>query len=181
MILGAYEELRKSRFLGLPHRTTLNRYTSFTSSGAGFNCDIVKRLYGDLKVSTLQRYEKQAILLFDEIKTKSGLEYSKSTGCIYIAGDINEELNEFERKFQTFSSKSKELATYAICFMAGQFLKGFSYPISFPENLPAISCFLLHGEPLGYLKQLGWKELLLFATGQHPTGDFLEQKLLKMC
>ena len=82
LILGAYEELRKSRFLGLPHRTTLNRYTSFTSSGAGFNLDIIKRLYGDLKVSILQRYEKQAILLLDEIKTKSGLEYSKSTGCI---------------------------------------------------------------------------------------------------
>ena len=80
MILGACEELRKSRSLGLLHRTTLNRYTSFTSSEAGFNLDIIKRLYGDLKASTLQRYEKQAILLFDEIKIKSGLDYSKSTG-----------------------------------------------------------------------------------------------------
>ena len=51
-------------------------------SGARFNAYIIKRLYDDLKVITLQRYEKQTIFLFDEIKIKSGLAYSKSTGCI---------------------------------------------------------------------------------------------------
>ena len=108
LISGAYEQLRKSGFLELPHRTTLNQYTSFTSSGVWFNPDINKRLYDDLKVSTLQRYEKQTILLFDKIKIKSGLVYSKSLGCIVgftELGDINEELNEFERKFQNASTK----------------------------------------------------------------------------
>ena len=55
LILGAYEQLRKSGFLELRHHTTLNHYTSFTSSGAEFNPDIIKRLYDDLKVNTLQR------------------------------------------------------------------------------------------------------------------------------
>ena len=68
LILGAYEQLRKIGFLELPYRTTLNHYTSFTSSGVGFNPDIIKRLYDDLKMSTLKRYEKQTILLFEEIK-----------------------------------------------------------------------------------------------------------------
>ena len=39
-------------------------------SGARFNAHIIKRLYDDLKVRTLQRYEKQTIFLFDEIKIK---------------------------------------------------------------------------------------------------------------
>ena len=44
-------------------------------------------------MSNLERYEKQIILLIDEIKIKSGLVYSKSTGCIVgftELGDINE-------------------------------------------------------------------------------------------
>ena len=59
LILGVYEQLRKSGFLELPHRTTLNQYTSLTLSRTRFNPDIIKRLYDDLKVSTLQKYEKQ--------------------------------------------------------------------------------------------------------------------------
>ena len=126
LISGAYEQLRKSGFLLLPHRTTLNQYISFTSNGVGFNLDIIKWLYDDVKVSTIQRYEKQTILLFGEIKIKSGLVYSKSLGCIVgftELGDINEELNQFERKFQNSSSKSKELETYVICFIARGFMK----------------------------------------------------------
>ena len=65
-------------------------------------------------------------MLFDEIKIKSGLVYSESTGCIVRfseLGNINEELNEFERKLQNSSTKSKELETYVICFMARGLLK----------------------------------------------------------
>ena len=77
LILGAYEQLRKSGFLELLHRATFNQYISFTSSGVRFNPNIIKRLYDNLKVSTLQKYEKQTILLFDETKIKSGFVYSK--------------------------------------------------------------------------------------------------------
>ena len=73
-------------------------------------------------------------MLFDEIKIKSGLVYTNSTGCIVgftELGDINEELNEFERKFQNSSTMSTELATYVICFMARGSLKRFSYPVGY--------------------------------------------------
>ena len=182
LILGAYEQLRKSGFLELTHCTTFNQYISFTSSGVRFNPGIIKRLYDDLKVSTLQKYEKQTILLFDKIKIKSGLVYSKSLSCIVgftELGDINEELNEFERKFQNSSTKSKELATYVICFMARRLMKRFSHPVGYLSPR-GNSCFLLYGEPLGYLKQLDWKYLLLFAMGQLPTEDFSEHTPLKM-
>ena len=88
--------------------------------------------------------------------------YTNSTGCIVgftELGDINEELNEFERKFQNSSTKSKELATNVICFMARGLLKRFSYPVGYFSfrGFTTIRCILLHGEPLGYLEQLDWK------------------------
>ena len=85
-------------------------------------------------MNTLQRYEKETILLFDDIKIKLGLVYSKSIGRIVgftELGDINEEQNEFERKFQNSLAKYKELATYMICFMARELLKPFSYPVGY--------------------------------------------------
>ena len=125
--------------------------------GARFNADISKRLCDDLKVSTLQRYEKQTIFLFDEIKIKSGLAYSKSTGCIVgftEPGDTNKEMNGFERKFQNSSTKSKEMATNVICFVARGLLKRFSYPVGYFsfQGFTTIRCILLHGEPLCYME-----------------------------
>ena len=80
--IGAYEHLRHSGFIELPHRTTLNQYTGFTSSGTGFQPEIIERLCEDLNIKELHQQEKQSILMFDEMKIKSGLVYSKSSGGI---------------------------------------------------------------------------------------------------
>ena len=177
MILGAYEQLRKSGFLELPHCKTLNQYTSFTSSGAGFSPDIIKRLYDDLKVSTLQRYAKQTILLFDEIKIKSGLVYSKSTGCIVgftELGDINEELNEFERTFQNSSTRSKELATYVICFMARGLLKRFSYPVGYfsSRGFTSDQLFPVTWRAIRILEAIGLEVVAVVCDGATPNRRF---------
>ena len=98
---GEYGQLRGSGFLELPHKTTLNKYTGFASSGTGFKLEIVKRFCEDNKISNSKEFEKQVILLFDEMKTKTGLVYSKSSGKVIgftELGDINAELDEFERR-----------------------------------------------------------------------------------
>ena len=77
--VGAYEQIRRSSFLRLPHRTTLNKYTGFTKIGTGFDPDIIKHVYDDVKLEELKEFEKHIILLFDEMKIKSGLVYSKSS------------------------------------------------------------------------------------------------------
>ena len=52
----------------------------------------------------MKPHEKQVILLFEEMKIKSGLVYSKysnSSGRVIDftkLGDMNDELNEFERR-----------------------------------------------------------------------------------
>ena len=184
MILGAYEKLRKSGFLELPHRATLNQYTSFTSGGAGFNPDIIKRLYNDLKVSTLQRYEKQTILLFDGIKIKSGLVYSKSIGCIVRfteLGDINEELNELERTFQNSSTRSKELATYVICFMARGLLKRLSYPVDYfsSRGFTSDQLFPVTRRAIRVLEAIGLEVVAVVCDGATPNRKFFRTHAIK--
>ena len=74
---SCFRGLRRSGFIELPHRTTLNKCTGFASSGSGFNVKIIKRLCEDSDITSMKRHEKQVILLFDEMKIKSGLVYNK--------------------------------------------------------------------------------------------------------
>ena len=93
--VGAYEQIRRSGFLSLSHRTTLNKYTGLTTIGTGFNPDMIKCMYDGFKFTELKEFEK-LILLFDGMKIKSGLVYSKSSGTVIgftELGYINEELN----------------------------------------------------------------------------------------
>ena len=42
-ILSTYEHLRRSRFLTLPHKITLLKYTGFTNMSTGYNYDVIKK------------------------------------------------------------------------------------------------------------------------------------------
>ena len=124
LVSGAYEHLLRSGFIKPPHRTTLNKYTGFASNGSGFNVAIIKRLCEDSDFTNTKRHEKQVILLFDEIEIKSRLVYSKSSDRVIgftELGDMNDELNEFERRIS--ANKPKELATYVLCFMVRGLVK----------------------------------------------------------
>ena len=80
LLSGTYDHLRSTGFLELPHRTTLNQYTNFTDIGTGFNPDVIKRLYDDFKIDSYDEDNKMCVLIFDEMKIKSGLVFSKKTG-----------------------------------------------------------------------------------------------------
>ena len=130
LVSGAYEHLRRSSFIELPHRTTLNKYTGFVSSGSGFNVEIFKKLCEDSNITNMKRHKKQVILLFDEMKIKSGLVYSKSSGRVIgftELSDMNDELNEFDRRMT--DNKPKELATHVLCFMVRGLVKRLCFPV----------------------------------------------------
>ena len=70
---GAYEQLRNSGFLKLPHKKTLSKYANYTEPKCKLNINVVKHLVTETKeYSNLQRIVG---ILFDEIKIKSGLVY----------------------------------------------------------------------------------------------------------
>ena len=78
--LGTYNLIRSSGFLQLPHQSTLSKYTGFASTGSSFNPDIIKRLIDESNITEAKEYEKNVMLLFDEMKVKAGLVFSRSTG-----------------------------------------------------------------------------------------------------
>ena len=99
----------------------------------GFSPDIIKQLRDDVSFEQLKTYEKHLNLLFDEMKIKSGLVYNKPSGTMVgftELGDINEELNQFER---TVSGEvvPTRLATHVLCIMARGLVKHINYPIGY--------------------------------------------------
>ena len=133
---GTYEHIRSSGFLELPHRTTLNQYTGFTDVGTGFNPDVLMRFRDDVNYNSLHECDKNVALLFDEMKIKAGLVYDRASGKLVgftELGDLNEELDQFERMID--GNKEKECATHIICFMARGLFKHYNYPIGYYSSL----------------------------------------------
>jgi len=172
---GAYEHLRRSGFIELPHRTTLNKYTGFTDIGTGFNPDILSRLRTDVKYDELKEYAKETILLFDEMKIKSSLVYSKNTGKLIgftELGDINEELDEFSRKVT--GKETKQLATHVLCIMARSLLGHYSYPIAYFSSCGFSSdqLFPVIWQSVRVLESIGFRVSAMVSDGASPNRRF---------
>ena len=171
-----YEQIRRSGFLSLPHRTTLNRYTGFTRIGTGFNPDIIKHIYDDVKLEELKKFEKHIILLFHEMKIKSGLVYSKSSGTIsglMELGDINEELNEFDRAINGFNQE-KKLAPHVLCVMARGLFKHINYPLGYFSScgFDSAQLFPVLWHATGILEMTGFKFDAMVSDGVSPNQRF---------
>ena len=171
-----YEQIRRSGFLSLPHRTTLNRYTGFTRIGTGFNPDIIKHIYDDVKLEELKKFEKHIILLFHEMKIKSGLVYSKSSGTIsglMELGDINEELNEFDRAINGVNQE-KKLASHVLCVMARGLFKHINYPLGYFSScgFDSAQLFPVLWHATGILEMTGFKFDAMVSDGVSPNQRF---------
>ena len=68
-----------SSFLKLQHILTLSKYTSFTDIMTIFNADIIERLVAEIRLTEMKDHERNCTLLFDEMKIKSGLVFSRPT------------------------------------------------------------------------------------------------------
>ena len=79
---ATYKQLanRKINFLRLPHVNTLNKYSNFTKSKTGFNPDILKELVLDAGLEKIPDYKKNVAVCYDEMKIKSNLVYSRTSG-----------------------------------------------------------------------------------------------------
>ena len=94
---GPYEHLRNSKFLVLPHKNTLKKYTNFTEPLCGINTDVLKHLLEEIKEYI--DLPKFVGIIFDEMKIKRALVYKRYSGKIVgfsDIGGINYELFEFQ-------------------------------------------------------------------------------------
>ena len=98
---AAYNLMRQSGFLKLPHPGTLHSYTHFANPTTGFNAAMLDRVARDNKISTCPDHERNVSVLFDEMKIKAGLVFSVRSGKVVgftDIGSIANEVADFERR-----------------------------------------------------------------------------------
>ena len=175
-ILGTYKHLRSSGFLKLPHKSTLLKYTGFTNMSTGYNYDVNKKFIDDIKLSTLREHEKNVSLLFDEMKIKSGLVFSRSTGRLVgftDLGDVNNELDDFNR-FIKQGCKEPDLATHVLTLMARGLFNYFNYPVGYFASVGFDSdqLYPVVWEGVGILEGLGIHVRAFVSDGASPNRKF---------
>lgn len=70
--------IRGSKFLVLPHEITLLDHTNFLTVRPGFNVDILKDTVRQAEYANENdQFRNNVLLVFDKIKIKSNLVYSK--------------------------------------------------------------------------------------------------------
>ena len=128
---GAYKQLRNSGLLKLPHKKALSKYPNYTEPKCGINMDVVKHLVTETKeCSYLKRTEG---ILFDEIKIKSGLVYSKQTGSsvgFCDMRDINNDLEDSKNRIEN-KKEDKSVSKYVLTFMVRGVFTSLSYPFAY--------------------------------------------------
>ena len=121
---AAYRLMQGSKFIILPHETTLRHHAGFTTAGSGFNPAVMEQLKKDIQFDQLPDFKKNVVLLFDEMRIKSGLVYDHATGNIVgftDMGDINNKIEQFvdscKRSEEGDGEPEVEVATHVLAFM----------------------------------------------------------------
>lgn len=97
---AAYNLIRQSGFLSLPSVVTINKYFHFSKAEAGFIPAIVQRVVNEISAPPGDKRENVTLVL-DEMKVKSGLVFSGSSGKVVgftDTGSLNNMLDDFERR-----------------------------------------------------------------------------------
>ena len=90
-------------------------------------------MFDDIKLSSLLEHEKNVSLLFDVMKTKSGLVFRRSTWRLVAfteLGDANDEFDDFN-KFIKRGCKEPDQATYMLTLMVYGSFKYLNYPVGY--------------------------------------------------
>ena len=94
---SAYDALR--HVLMLPSERTLRDYTHYIKAGVGVQPDVTQQLMSEVRIDSLEDWQKYVALVFDEVKIKEGIVYNKHD-CRIIGfvdlGPVNNTLLNFE-------------------------------------------------------------------------------------
>lgn len=148
---STYKFLRNSKKITLPGLTTIKRWIGGSKFRPGFNTAIFKQL--KTKADSMTKQEKHCTLVFDELKIKNFLEYSK-----YL--DLVEGYEDLGPKGRT-----NKLAGQAMVFVIRGLYSSWKMPISY--FLPATS-----------VKHLVLSELLVEAVGRLFNCGFIVKALV---
>ena len=116
---AAYKQLADSEFLYLPSQSTLKTYSNFTDNMPGVNPEIIKILIKEFNLPNAPAFQTNVSLVWDEMKIRSGLVISKSSGKVIGFTSLDTVSHELGMLSQLGSSKEAEpeLATHILVFM----------------------------------------------------------------
>ena len=121
---SAYDAL--SRVLILPSDRTLRDYTHYIKAGVGVQVDVINQLMSEVNIHSLEDWQKYVALVFDEVKIKEGIVYSKHD-CKIVGfvdlGPVNNTLLNFESSLsdpEPITPVAKQMLTFMV---RGLFIK----------------------------------------------------------
>lgn len=164
----AYETIRDSGCIKLPSQRTLRDYTHCVTSTAGFSADVDRYLMKVVNISSIPEFQKNVILVIDEMYIKEELVYNKESGALIgfsNLGDINSHLLQFQ---VSLDNKSNEkLAKTMVVFMIRGLFSHLEFPYAqFPcTNLTGDLLFDPLWEAIARLERCGLKMLAVTADG----------------
>jgi hypothetical protein len=155
---SAYSFIRVSGMISLPSDRTLFDFSQWTNVQSGFNVAVMEKLVEELDLENCEQYKKNVGIIQDEIKIKSDLVYSKSTGNIIgfvNLGTFNNELRKFEKKCESPNDQEPEVATHAIVLM----VRGLFSKLAFP-----FAHFASHGFRSDHLMTFVWDGIMILES-----------------
>ena len=157
----------------MPHVNTLKKYINYTDTTSGFNPDVLEQLVTDSKLSTLQEFEKNVALSFDEIKIKAGLVYKKGSGKIVgftDMGDINDEIKTLVDRCEKKKKEKVDFASYINVFMVRGICSKLCSPIGYHSSMgfTGDQLFPLVWEATRILEGLGFRVRSWTSDGAAP-------------
>ena len=146
---------------------TLNKYSNFTKPETGFNPDILKELVLDAGLEKRSESKKNVAICCDEMKIKSSLVYSRTSGKMVgftEMGKMNDE--------QSPDKLDRELASHVIVYMVRGIFGNLSYPFAFfaPTGFTASQLYPI--EATKVLTYLGFHVRAYVSHGASPNRKF---------
>lgn len=177
---AAYNMIRQSGFLNLPTLRTIRNYSNFAEECAGFNAKVLQFVASDIKIDEIDDHQRNIALLFDEVKLKSGIAFSRRTGRIVGISDmggIQNELRDFERSCSEATKVEQigsSVATHMLVLMARGLCSGLNTPIAyFPSrNANSSELYTIMWEAVETLEAMGFHVRAFVSDGASANRKF---------
>ncbi|XP_065654090.1 uncharacterized protein LOC136080809 isoform X2 [Hydra vulgaris] len=183
---SAYRHICSTPFLNLPCKNTVQKYINFTDPGCGFNKDVMYNLTKKIDLPNIKEHQRYVSIIVDEMKIKSGLAFSSSTGKLVgfsESGSINELLLNFENKYTENKGKSNvedptdiPLASYVTVLMVRGITSSLKYVFGHFASAGGLSSSQLYftiWDGVRQLESVGLKVMAIVADGASPNRKFM--------
>ncbi|XP_071855332.1 uncharacterized protein [Apostichopus japonicus] len=176
---AAYNLIRQSGFLTLPSLKTINKYIHFCKSGVGFIPEVFQKVSSEIGPTTGDISENVTLIL-DEMKIKSGLVFSGSSGRLVgftDTGPIKNMLDYFERRFKgETNSKKLPLASHVLVLMVRSIFGTIKAPIAYFTTceLKGDDLFPIVWRCIRHLELFSIRVRAIIADGASPNRKFFK-------